>query len=315
MLEFPKEYWKEEVRNDFRISEAMKRAWAVQMTVLDRVLEISKKHGLRVFMDYGSLLGTIRHGGYIPWDDDIDMCVLREDYMKLIMILKDELPDYCEVYSFYTTEDYNNGPKAFVTNRKVIDLGIDPAEAEITKSYYGCPYMTGIDLYPLDYVPQDFSQMDTVKNLYSAAYDLAFNFDSYLAKGELEDYLSELEKIVGTKVKRDEHIRNNIWKLADRIAMMTQRRESRHVIWYSDFVACKRDVRRKLSSYSETIYKPFEIMEVPVPSGYEDVLKVRFGENYMTPMQQKGAHEYPFFAEQERKIIAYKCNKDLQEIY
>jgi lipopolysaccharide cholinephosphotransferase len=315
MLVFPEEYWKAEVRNDFKISETMKRAWAVQMTVLDRVLEISKKHGLRVFMDYGSLLGTIRHGGYIPWDDDIDLCVLRSDYMKLIYILQDELPDYCEVYSFYTTEDYNEGPKAFVTNRKVIDLGIDPREAEITRNYYGCPYMTGIDLYPLDYVPQDFSQMDTISNLYSAAYDLAFCFDKYRASGELEEYLSQLEKVVGTKVKRDEHIRNNIWKLADQIAMMTQRRESRHVLWYSDFVACKRDVRRKLTSYSETIYKPFEIMEVPVPSGYEDILKVRFGENYMTPQHQKGAHEYPFFAPQERKILAYRYGLKLQEIY
>ncbi len=315
MLKFPEEYWKEEVRNGFRISETMKKAWAVQMTVLDMVLEIAKKHNLRIFMDYGSLLGTIRHGGYIPWDDDMDLCVLREDYMKLILILKDELPDYCEVFSFYTSEDYNNGPKAFVANRKVIDLGVDPREAEITKRYYGCPYMTGLDLYPLDYVPRDCGQMEAVKDLYSAAYDLAFNFDTYRASGELEGYLSEIEKITGIKVARDEHIRNNIWKLADKIAMMTPRRESRHVIWYSDFVSLKADFRRKISSYSETIYKPFEIMEVPVPSGYEDVLKVRFGENYMTPMQQKGAHEYPFFAEQERKIIAYKYNRTLQEIY
>jgi lipopolysaccharide cholinephosphotransferase len=315
MLSFPEDYWKEEIRNDFKISETMKRAWAVQMTVLDRVLEIAQKHGIRLFMDYGSLLGTIRHGGYIPWDDDMDLCVFRDDYMKLIFILKDELPDYCEVYSFYTTEDYNDGPKAFVTNRKVIDLGVSQREAEITKSYYGCPYMTGIDLYPLDYVPQDFRQMEAVKNLYSAAYDMAFCFDKYRVNGELEDYLSELEKVVGIRVKRDEYLRNNIWKLADQIAMMTKRRESRHVVWYSDLVSLKADFRRKISSYSETIYKPFEIMEVPVPSGYDDVLRVRFGDNYMTPMQQKGAHEYPFFAEQERKIIAYKYNATLQEIY
>jgi lipopolysaccharide cholinephosphotransferase len=202
-----------------------------------------------------------------------------------------------------------------VTNRKVIDLGIDPVEAEITKSYYGCPYMTGIDLYPLDYVPQDFAQMDTVKNLYSAAYDLAFNFESYRANGELEGYLSELEKLVGTKVKRDEHIRNNIWKLADRIAMMTQRRESRHVLWYSDWVASRIDPRRKISWYQNQVFMPFEMMNVPVPEGYDGVLRVRFGDKYMTPMQQKGAHDYPFFAEQERKIMAYKYGTKLQELY
>ncbi len=315
MLKFPEDYWKEEVRNDFRISETMKRAWAAQMTVLDSVLEISKKHGLRVFMDYGSLLGTIRHGGYIPWDDDMDLCVLRSDYMKLLPILKDELPEYCTVYSFYTTEDYNDGPKAFIANRKVIDLGISEREAEITKIYHGCPYMTGIDLYPLDYVPQDYARMDMIKNLYTAAYDLAFKFDAYKASGELEVYLSELERLTDIRVKRDEHIRNNIWKLADKIAMLTARRDSRHLLWYADWVSCKGDVRRKLTSYNETVYMPFEIMEVPVPSGYEDVLTVRFGENYMAPQQQKGAHEYPFYMAQDRKILAYRYGSTLQEIY
>ena len=52
-----------------------------------------------------------------------------------------------------------------------------------------------------------------------------------------------------------------------------------------------------------------------MPVGYEEVLKVRFGENYMTPMKQKGAHEYPFFAEQERKILAFKMESKLQEIF
>ncbi len=314
MLNFPEEFWKEEIRCDFRVTEAMKRAWAVQMTVLDMVLEIASKHGLRVFMDYGTLLGTVRHHGYIPWDDDIDICVLREDYMKLIYILRDELPDYCQVFSFYTTENYTE-PKGFVANRKRIDIGIDPAEAEITKRYYGCPYMTGIDLYPLDYVPQDLAQMDYVKNVYNAVYDLAFNFDMYRANGELEEYLTELEKVTGSKIKRDEHIKNSLWLLADKVAMMTQRRESRHVLWYSDWVASKRDVRRKSTWYQEQVFMPFEMMSVPVPSGYDEALKVRFGEKYMTPMQQKGAHDYPFFAEQEKKIMAYKWGNKLQEIY
>ena len=314
MIEFSEDYWKEEIRDGFRVPETMKKAWAVQMTVLDRVLEIAQKHSIRVFMDYGSLLGAVRHHGYIPWDDDVDICVLRDDYMKLIFFLRDEMPDYCLVYSFYTQENYAE-PKGFVTNRTVIDIGKDPEEKKITEMYYGCPYMTGLDIYPLDYVPKDPEQAEYVKSLYSAVYDLAFQFERYSASGELEGYLSEIEKITGQRVKRDEHLKDNIWKLADKIAMMTPRKESNAVLWYSDWVASKKDPRRKLSWYKDTVYMPFEMMKVPVPVGYDEVLRVRFGDNYMTPQIQKGAHEYPFYAGQERKILAYKYRHDLREIY
>jgi lipopolysaccharide cholinephosphotransferase len=101
MLSFPDSFWEGETRNDFFVPAPMKRAWAIQMTMLDKTLEIAKKHNIKIWLDYGSLLGCIRHQGYIPWDDDIDACVLRDDYMKLLFILKDELPDYCDVFSFY----------------------------------------------------------------------------------------------------------------------------------------------------------------------------------------------------------------------
>ncbi len=183
MLNIPEDFWKAESRSDFYIPEPMKKAWAIQMTMLDLTLGLAKKHGIQIWMDYGSLLGTVRHQGYIPWDDDIDVCVIRDDYMKLINILKDELPEYCNVYSFYTDERCDQ-PKGFVTNRHVIDIGIDKKEAELTAMYHYCPYVTGLDLYPLDYVPQDPARWDYVRNLYSAVYSLAMDTDKYIASGE-----------------------------------------------------------------------------------------------------------------------------------
>lgn len=314
MLELDDKFFEKEIRSGYEVSATMKRAWAVQMTVLDVVLELADKHRIRLFMDYGSLLATVRHHGYIPWDDDIDMCVLRDDYMEFLQILKSELPDYMKVYSFYTTPNYYS-PKGFIANRKILDLGVSDAEAEITKRYYGCPFATGIDFYPLDYVPLDGNDRENVKNLYSAAYDLAFNFETYAAIGQLEEYLPQLEALAGVKVKRDENIRTNIWKLADRIAMMTKRRDSRHVLWYPDDVSSTRDMRRKLSWYGKQVMMPFEVMQVPVPEGYDGVLRVRFGDNYMVPQKEAGAHEYPFFAPQQRKILNYHLGRKLVELY
>ena len=151
MLNFPNSFWEGETRNDFFVPAAMKRAWAIQMTMLDQTLEIARKHGIRIWVDYGTLLGTVRHKGYIPWDDDIDVCVMRADYLKLINYLKAELPDYCNVYCFYTDERCIQ-PKGFITNRSVIDIGTNPEERKLTELYFNCPYVAGLDLYPMDYV-------------------------------------------------------------------------------------------------------------------------------------------------------------------
>ena len=314
MLTIPEAFFEAEVRNDFYIPEPMKKVWAIQMTMLDLTLSTARKHNIRIWMDYGSLLGTVRHGGYIPWDDDIDICVMRKDYMKLMLILKDELPSYCNVYSFYT-DDRCDQPKGFVSNRHVIDIGISEDESKLTAMYYNCPYVTGLDLYPLDYVPADSARWNYIRNLYSAAYSLALNPDQYIASGEFEDYLSQIENITGKRIKRDEHLRNSLWKLADSIAMMTDRSESRHVLWYPDSAMRKNDMRRKLSWYNNTLIKPFEMMEIPVPEGYDGVLSTCYSESYMTPRRARAAHGYPFYAEQDRKILLHKYLGKMKDVF
>ena len=60
---------KEEVICDFNVSEEMKRVWAAEVKVLEKVIEICERHNITYYADYGTLLGTVRHKGFIPWDD------------------------------------------------------------------------------------------------------------------------------------------------------------------------------------------------------------------------------------------------------
>ena len=96
-LQIPENFFLEEEREGFVISAMMKRAWAAQMEFLTLVGGILDRYGLRWWGDFGTLLGTVRHRGYVPWDDDIDISMLREDYETAIRVLRKELPEYCEV--------------------------------------------------------------------------------------------------------------------------------------------------------------------------------------------------------------------------
>lgn len=83
-MQFTQDFFKPEIREEFEIQAMMKRAWAAQMEVLQVVADICEENGLQYFADGGTLLGAVRHQGFIPWDDDIDICLKREDYNRLI---------------------------------------------------------------------------------------------------------------------------------------------------------------------------------------------------------------------------------------
>lgn len=87
-MEFSDSYFEEEVRDGFYVSSKMKCCWAAQLEVLLVVDEICRKHNIQYFAEWGSLLGCIRHGGFIPWDDDMDVSMKRMDYEKFQKIVR-----------------------------------------------------------------------------------------------------------------------------------------------------------------------------------------------------------------------------------
>lgn len=81
----------------------------LQLRMLDILLEIDRicqKHHIRYWLSSGTLIGALRHGGFIPWDDDLDIEMMREDYLKLMKVLPDELPDWLALQNSDTDPHY-----------------------------------------------------------------------------------------------------------------------------------------------------------------------------------------------------------------
>lgn len=90
-MDYDKDFIREEVICDWKVSETIKKVWWIQLDLLKTFDKICKQNNLSWFPMWGTLLGTIRHKGFIPWDDDVDIVMPRDDYSKFQVVCKEQL--------------------------------------------------------------------------------------------------------------------------------------------------------------------------------------------------------------------------------
>lgn len=128
--------------------DKLKKAKEIMVEILEKVDQICRKHDIDYFIDWGTLLGAVRHGGFIPWDDDIDISMPREGYEKFKKIAQEELgkeyflqtPETDEHYKYYCVP-----MKVRHNNSKYVEI-VETGDEKFNQGIY-------IDIFPLDFYP------------------------------------------------------------------------------------------------------------------------------------------------------------------
>lgn len=290
MAQFPKDYFQGETRDDFYIEPMMKCAWAAEIEVLEVVAEICEKHGLRYFAAYGTLLGAVRHQGFIPWDDDMDICMLRKDYEQFLKIAPAEFPEGWHVHSAYDNP-FHNQLHAYVKNMDRIDYS--PAHL---KRFHGCPYSVGLDIYPLDTLAPTPEEDNIICNLLKILVHTAKTYES--DPQHTLELLPEIEEMCNISLNRSGNIKNQLLQLANQVAQLYDDTDGNEVYYYAGH-ANYPNLRFPAAWFQECITLPFETVTIKAPAEYDPILRLWY-DDYMTPIQSGQSHDYPFYKNQEK---------------
>ncbi len=322
MLSFSEDYFREEYRDGFLVSEMMKRSWASQLTILDELKKLFDKYDLRYFAEVGTLLGAVRHKGYVPWDDDLDIGMPRKDYM-LLLEHADEIREGLCIRSIYNSDVFSSFHAVATHKADILKW-----DEERMRNYQGCPFICFVDIFPWDDVPEDSELFKKHKALYSYAYKLLYDcmdIENKQNQGELITFL-ELEKREDTKsrelldgierlralckksigvilkIDRKKKLRNQLSRITDKIAQMYE--GSSGIVDYSPNLAiCEINSPRKKIWSEILVDLPFEFGTIKAPKHSREVLFNQYGASYMTPIRGGAAHDYPFFRTEIQVLI------------
>ena len=294
MLEFPADYFEREVQDGHLVGQLVKRAWAVQLDVLDKIDGICKKHNLTYFAYWGTLIGAVRHQGFIPWDDDMDIAMPRQDYMKFIEIAREELPEEYRLINNYE-EDWVNSFTRVTNSRKIY------IEGRKLEENHNCPFMLGVDIFPLSYIPRDEREAEeqekvlrfigTLQGLLIERKEMEKRNDDAETIQKYNVAIAEnlifLEKLCGVHFEGGVSLSKQLNILYDQVAALFTEAESDFLTDFPSFFRNGYKVSKEF--FSEIVRVPFENTTIPIPCGYDSILRKTYGD-YTVPRKIESTH-------------------------
>lgn len=246
------------------------------LELLKFIDNVCKKYDLNYFLIYGSLLGAVRHGGFIPWDDDLDIVMMRKDYNKLIEVLPNEINknDYLR-HNIGLTLLNNINDNYFEDTIDILDedyinhfLSNDSEKSRFLQ--LGClKPLAKLDIFPFDYIKEDSVEIYN-KKYFSQKYLFR---DAYFEEGfSYFDELNKRSKKLGLTFEETNFIGEGL-----------------DATFWDDFGAIDANLFFPMNTIQ------FEGVEVLCPNKPLELLKIWYGENYMNIPSDLDIHNFNDF--------------------
>ena len=272
-IDLPKSFFLEEERDGYIVTAKTKELWAVELDLLNEFDRVCKKNNLKYIIDFGTLLGAVRHKGFIPWDIDIDVTMLREDFEKLERIGPEEFKYPYFFQNQYTEKKYDH---CVTRLRRSDTTSLNGKDILFRRK---CNQGIFLDIEVFDNVPTN--DFNTVSSIHDECRRIVHAIDAISEPPSLKGYginfsvfyilryLYYLFRYGSAK---------NAWRKLKKIASQ---------YGHSDFVCCLfSDIPtclRPRKWHENLIELPFENLMLLAPAAYDELLRQRYGD-YMKPV-------------------------------
>lgn len=264
--------------------ETLKKAQEASLEILLAVDRICRANGIRYLMDAGTLLGAVRHGGFIPWDDDIDIAMTRENYEALKRLLrsgKNLLPDNME---FILPDEYRNG-RAFYdfTPRIIYKNSRRHGDSREMDYYEGKLNHLWVDIFILDNLPDDPFLDRWTRLCQKVIYGLSMPKRYRLELGKYSGM--DLLRVAALSAAGRFFSMRRLFALQEWLSRKYEKKHTRR-LYYSNYQPdYLHDTLNR--EWSEQVTElTFEGHQLMAPAGFEEVLQEIYGDYMQLPPEE-----------------------------
>lgn len=240
--------------------------------ILAEILRVCSILDIKFYLAYGTLLGAIRHKGFIPWDDDIDIWMFREDYELFLERFNDLSSSR---YTVYSTKNISTYPFLMP---KVMDNQTHVRE----KFYSELPYLgIWVDLFPIDYLSE--------KGKENTGKLIKLEHKRWCALYKQSTIIGKLKLLGYNMIQRDTSFSDFSVNPADYVNEIHRihRCTEHHDLVRSPTSENSFKLFYNSKDFDDVIYTQFETLTLPIPSGYDNLLKKVYGDYMKLPPTTK----------------------------
>lgn len=260
----------------------LSRVHEANRTLLREIDRICRKYKIKYMLDSGSLLGAVRHQGFIPWDDDVDVVFTRSNFEMFLKVAPRELP---EGMSLLRPEEIRGG-KVFYdfTTRVIYENSRVHGDTEQMRFYDGKLNHLWVDLFVLDRLPDGKLGAGFAKLLQKIIYGMAMAHRDHL---DFSKYGPADKLRVGVLAAAGRLVPMPVLFKLQRLAASKDRRKKTKRWYYSNYQPDYLYVTLEGEWCERTVELPFEDMVCMAPAGYTHVLEQIYGDYMTLPPEEK----------------------------